>query len=146
MNSKIDQVNEKKLDSELEEENQELHTHQAIIEQKRCKVVQIRERRVITTEHRLALFKQQQSQIAKVLKRTLVKLKETQNSLDNAKANLDVAIVDKNELSEELLEARQEASELREFYHSVIKIVAESHEEQHLKDKLLHIITSRTMV
>jgi hypothetical protein len=94
----------------------------------------------MTIENQVALFKQQQSQVAKVLKRTLAKLKETKGSLDIVKADLDAAMLKECDLSKELLEARRETEELRDFHASIIKVVADTHENQNLKEKLIEII------
>lgn len=121
------------LNNKLEEENCKPSAHQGRIEKEWIKAVRIRERQAITMEHQLASFKQQQFQVAKILKRTLVKLKET-------KAELDAALINASELSEQLTEARQETVELRAFYHLVHQIVAESQNNQNLKEELLVLI------
>jgi hypothetical protein len=59
------------------------------IDQARCAALIAKERYSIRIESQSALFKQQQSQIARILKRTLRKLKETQSALDQANSEID---------------------------------------------------------
>lgn len=63
--------------------------HTEAMDKELCSALIAKERYAMRIESQCALFKQQQSQVARILKRTLKKLKETQAALDQANDELN---------------------------------------------------------